>query len=360
MPESDYSPMYVLTRGETVESIHYGSAAVVSADGKLIAWYGNPNAVAFLRSTAKPFQALPFLENGGDVYYGLSAQEIAITCASHTGTDQHLSVVSLYQQMVGVPESELLCGAHMPSDVNSARALRDRDELPTPNYNNCSGKHTGMLAYAKMMAANGDLLPQDMPYIDFSHPVQTNIRKTVAEICGLAEQEIKLGIDGCSAPNFAIPLQNTALGFARLCDPEIGGVQSRARAAACRKVTRAMQEYPVLVRGPGRFDTALIETGKGRLISKGGAEGYYGIGLLPGVLRPGSPGVGIAIKISDGDPEDRAGSAVALDILTQLGVFSADDLSNMAQFGPIRPVYNWRKIVVGQGRPVFSLRFAGE
>ena len=122
MPESDYSPMYVLTRGETVESIHYGSAAVVAADGKLIAWYGNPNAVAFLRSTAKPFQALPFLENGGDAYYGLSAQEIAITCASHTGTDQHLSVVSLYQQMVGVSESELLCGAHMPSDVNSARA----------------------------------------------------------------------------------------------------------------------------------------------------------------------------------------------------------------------------------------------
>ena len=103
-----------------------------------------------------------------------------------------------------------------------------------------------------------------------------------------------------------------------------------------------------------------METGKGRLISKGGAEGYYGIGLLPGVLRPGSPGVGIAIKISDGDLEDRAGSAVALDILTQLGVLSADDLSNMAQFGPIRPVYNWRKIVVGQGRPAFSLRFAGE
>jgi L-asparaginase II len=171
-------------------------------------------------------------------------------------------------------------------------------------------------------------------------------------MCDLAPEQVFTGTDGCSAPNFAVPLKNAALAYARLCDPS---ELPSERAEACRQITTAMTSHPDMVGGPGRFDTLLMEAAQGKIVAKGGAEGYQGLGILPGVLGPGSPALGIVFKISDGDLRNRARPAVALEILSQLGALTAPQMRSLSKFGPTFPIHNWRKIVVGQARPCFEL-----
>ncbi len=345
-----YLPIFELLRGTAVESIHYGAIAVVNARGQLIASHGDPQITTFLRSSAKPFQILPFLESGGHTTYQLSRREIAIICASHHGTDEHVAVVQSIQKKTGVSENDLLCGVHPPFDELTTRGMQQRAEQPTPNRHNCSGKHTGMLAYAHL----GGQATED--YINPLHSIQQTILHTFAEMVDLPVEKVAQGIDGCSAPIFSVPLQNAARAYARLCDPEQGGVLPATRAEACRLVTEAMTTQPDMVGGPSSFDTRLMQVTHGRIVAKGGAEGYQGIGLLPGALGPGSPALGITIKISDGDLKTRARSAVSLEALRQLGALSAKEMEALAEFGPFLPVYNWRKLVVGQARPCFELK----
>jgi L-asparaginase II len=343
---SDYAPVYEHTRGETVESVQFGAVAAVDLHGQLIAYCGNPQAITFLRSSAKPFQVLPFLEAGGQHAYNLSLEEVAIMCASHAGTDRHVAIVEALQAKVGIKEGDLMCGVHPPPDQDTAAALDRRGEKPTPNRHNCSGKHSGMLAFAKM---------RDWPledYINNDHPVQRQILRTFAEMMDLAEDEIRLGIDGCSAPNFAIPLYHAALGYARLADPQ---VFSPERAAACRLITQAMQTHPELVSGPGRFDSQLMRASGGKLVAKGGAAGYYGLGLLPSALGADSLAVGVALKISDGDARRKARPAVVLEVLRQLNALEDAELKALETFGPCDSLENWRKVNIGSSRPCFRL-----
>lgn len=349
-------PLLEVTRGTIVESVHYGSIAVVDANGKVIAAYGDPHGVAFLRSSAKPFQVLPFVEHGGVEHFGLTPRELSIACASHEGSALHVETVTGMQQKVGVEERHLQCGVHMPGDSDSFKSLVANHRAPTPNQNNCSGKHTAMLAYAKMRG-----MPLEN-YLDVQHPIQQEILSVFSEMCQLPVEEIELGIDGCSAPNFAIPLYNAALAMARLCDPRS---LSEMRASACRKITSAMTMHPEMVSAYGEFDEQLMRVGNGRLVCKRGAEGYQIVGLLPGVLTVDSPGVGIALKVADGDASrtaldlshsTRVRPAVTLEILRQLGVLSSEQDQALAAFGPAKPVKNHRGIVTGQARPIFQLQ----
>lgn len=355
---SPYEPVFELTRGDTVESIHDGAVAVVDVHGRLLAWYGDPQAITFLRSSAKPFQALPFITHNGHKYFGLTPKEVALICASHSGTDDHAATAASIQAKAGVTEAELLCGTHEPMDAATAEALRISGQPWTQNRHNCSGKHSGMLAYVRLRQAAGEVFPPEMPYIDLNHPIQLEIRAALAEICGLAESEIHLGVDGCSAPNFALPLVNSALGFARLCAPESGGVEPEARRQACHTITQAMMAHPEMVGGPGRFDTCLMQTTAGRLVSKGGAEAYQGIGVMPGAIGPGSPAMGLAFKIADGDARKLALSSVVLEVLHQLGILSEKEMAALQDFGPVTTRYNWRKIEVGRAYPVIKLQRA--
>jgi L-asparaginase II len=348
-------PLFEVTRGNIVESVHYGSIAVVDANGKLISSYGDPKAVAFLRSSAKPFQVLPFVEHGGVENFGFTPYELALACASHEGSDLHVQTVEEIQKKVGIDEGNLQCGIHMPSDVDAFRSLIVNGKQPTPNRNNCSGKHSAMLAYAKMRG-----LPLEN-YLDLEHPIQQDILASFAEMCLLPVKEIGLGTDGCSAPNFAVPLYNAAFAFARLCDPH---ELAEVRASACRKITSAMTTYPEMVSGYGEFDCELMKVGAGRVVCKRGAEGYQIIGLLPGALGPDSPGIGIALKVSDGDASrmsldlahnNRVRPAVTLEVLRQLGALSSKQEQALAAFGPGKSIKNHRGIVTGQSRPVFEI-----
>ncbi len=346
-----YQPIWETTRGEITESVHFGAIAVVESTGRLLASYGDPYLVAFLRSSAKPLQALPFLELGGAQTYHLTSKEIAILCASHVGTEEHVAVVRSIQDKAGIRESDLLCGAQPPLDTSTAERLRAKGEPFTPNHHNCSGKHSGMLAHARMRG-----LPIS-DYVNPQHPVQQTILEYLAAMCALPVEHIEVGIDGCSAPTFAMPLYNAALGFARLCDPRGMAVE---RMAACKWIVQSMLAYPHMVSGEGFFDTRLMQVGEGRILTKGGAEGYQAMGLIPGVLAPDSRGVGIAFKISDGDVGRRVRSAVALEILRQLGVLAEKDMEALADFGPRKVVQNCRKLTVGESRPIFALQRARE
>lgn len=348
-------PLCVVTRGNITESIHYGSIAIVDSTGRLIKSYGDPKMVAFLRSSAKPFQALPFVERGGVEYFGFTPRELSVACASHEGSDMHVRVVEGLQKKIGVAEAYLQCGVHLPDNVEAFKRIVVNDEPLTPNRNNCSGKHTAMLAHAKMRG-----LPLES-YLDINHPVQQDILAAFAEMCMIPVGEVELGIDGCSAPNFAVPLHSAALGMARLCDPrELSG----ERLAACQKITAAMTTYPEMVSGYGEFDEQLMRAGHGRIVCKRGAEGYQLVGLLPAMLDPGSPGIGIALKVSDGDAarvsldlvhSPRVRPAVILEILRQLGALVSEHEQALASFGPVKPVKNHRGIVTGEVRPVFEL-----
>jgi L-asparaginase II len=360
MINSSYQLIFQLTRGDIVESLHFGAIAVVESTGRLAAWYADPGLVTFTRSSAKPLQALPFLENGGMSFYGLTLKEVALLCASHSGTDAHVVVVRSIQAKTGVREADLMCGVHTVYDRETAEAMRKRGEVPTPNRHNCSGKHTGMLAYSRMLGIPTG--SEGLPYIDPNHPVQRRILSTLAEMTDLRPGEIHIGIDGCSAPNFALPLRSTALAYARLCQPE--GLEEK-RAETCHLITKAMLAYPDIIGGPDNFDTTLMQAAQGRVICKGGAEGFQAFGIMPGAIESGSPALGVAFKISDGDlkghnfpagdPRGHVRPAVTLEILRQLGVFEPQDLEKLAEYGPEFPVENWRKLKVGLASTCFKL-----
>ena len=360
MPLPQHVPLVEITRGTIVESIHYGSLVVCDPGGRVVASAGDPDALVFLRSSSKPFQVLPLVELGGMERFGLTEQELAVMCASHNGTDDHVRVVSGIQQKLGVNKNDLLCGTHTPGDPATAERMLLNGEPSTPLRHNCSGKHTGMLAQCLLQGfPTGD-------YINPSHPVQQRIIQTFSEMCGVPVREIVLGTDGCSAPVFAIPLRAAAHAFARLADPS---ALPEPRRSALKRIFAAMTAHPDMVAGPGAFDTELMAAGGGRILTKGGAEGYQAAAVLPGTCSADSPGYGITLKIADGDLAQRdrsvpvahiahdgggrARSTVMVELLRQLGALKAEQLESLSDYLP-RPVYNWRHIEVGEIRTCFD------
>lgn len=334
-------PLVEVTRGSVIESVHFGSLCLADANGNTLLSLGDQTSPFFLRSSAKPFQLLAFLERGGADRFGFEPREIAIMCASHSGTPAHLDTLEKLQAKVGIEESLLQCGVHAPYHKPSADQLLIDGKTLHPNHNNCSGKHTGMLSFAKMIGASLDA------YLENSHPVQKAILKTFCEMCRVDESSVELGVDGCTAPVFAVPLPAAARGYARLCHPQ--GLDEN-RAAACRLITNAMTAHADMVAGPERFDTDAMFIGQGAFIAKLGAEGYRGIGILPGRARGFEGGLGLTMKMSDGDPNTRATSVVAMALLKALGVLDETQASALQKYDR-RATTNWRGKEIGEIRP---------
>jgi L-asparaginase II len=293
-------------RGKRVESVHRGSVAVVDEDGTLVAAAGVPRGGIYLRSAAKPFQAMPLLEAGGEKAFRLGSDEIALLCASHGGEPRHVRVARRLLDRGGFSAADLACGAHLPMHEPSARALLASGQRPTALHNNCSGKHAGLLLACRLygFAPAGYWKPD--------HPLQRMIGGRVGDLCGVPVSRIGIAVDGCSLPVFHLPLSSLAFGYARL--------MARARpadvsdTAVRERIRRAMWESPAMVAGSGRFTTEFLEAGPGRWIGKEGAEGVYAVGLA--AARKEEKALGIAFKLEDGS--SRARDAVTLDILARL------------------------------------------
>jgi L-asparaginase II len=324
-----------VTRGGRVESEHRGAIAVVDATGKLLAHVGDVQLVSYLRSSAKPFQLLPLIESGAADRFGFIDAELAIIAGSHSGEPRHVAAVQSILGKIGLPDSALQCGNHVPFNPAAAKALRAAGREPTVLYNNCSGKHAGMLA----QAIDRGLSTTD--YLDPQHPVQVTIRQRLAELGELPVEQINVGVDGCSAPCFAMPLHASALAFAKLAAATSGSLQ---------RVAQVMMAYPEMVAGEGRLDTDLMHAVPQRVVSKGGAEGYHGMGV---VLENGSA-MGIAIKIGDGDGK-RGGHPVVVEVLRQLGVLDEAALTALQSYRAWK-ITNHRGLEVGEVRASFQLR----
>lgn len=346
MTNAAYVPVFEATRGKIVESTHFGAVAIVNVNGELVAHLGEPTLRTFLRSSAKPFQVLPFIEAHGEDFYHLTSQEVAILCASHAGTDEHVRVVSAIQKKIGINEQALLCGTHTPFNAETSRRMIQKGEELTPNRHNCSGKHTGMIALAKMQGE-----PLD-DYISIRHPIQQQILRAFSDMVDLRPDEVEIGIDGCSVPTFAIPLTHAAFGYARLADPS---KLNPSRAAAVRQIVQAMTGNPMMIAGPKLFDTLLMNIAGNKFLTKMGAEGFQALAIFPDAIEKGSSGMGIALKIAEGDLDSRARPLVMLELLRQIGAISAVELDTLKDLGR-RPIYNFRHLQVGEYRPAFTLK----
>lgn len=327
-------------RGGLVEARHRGHVAVVDAGGDLIAAAGDPEHVTFMRSVAKPFQAMAVVAAGAADRFGFGAPELAVMCASHNGEAGHLETVRGMLARLGLGEDALGCGAHPPGYEPARQALVRAGRTPSPLHNNCSGKHAGLLALAlhRGWPAAGYTAPD--------HPLQEELLRAVAAAAGMAPGGIRLGIDGCSLPTFALPLSRMATAYAALADPRRrAGDLVPAEVAALDRLRRAMAAHPWLVAGTGRFDTDLAAATGGRLVGKVGAEGVYCVAVP-------QRGWGMAFKVEDGNQRALFPAVVAA--LRELGLLAPAEVEALAAHA--RPVVrNHRGDAVGEIRATLRL-----
>ena len=338
-------PLVEVWRGPIIESVHRGHLAAVNGSGETVAELGSPGMVTYFRSSSKVFQAIPVVASGAADRFGFTEKEIALACGSHSGEPMHVETARAMLEKIGMDESALRCGAHEPFSVEVARELIRRGQEPSPLQNNCSGKHAAMLGLAKHLGAPA------ASYDQWGHPVQQAVAKVISEFCDMPIDELKIGVDGCGVPVFGLPVRSMALGYARLISPD--GRFDSATSDACRRIVNAMINFPEMIGGSkDRLDTELIKAGRGRLVSKIGAEGVYTVGVLPSAEWP--KGLGLALKIDDGD-DRRARPPAVIDALKQLNVLADNDLAALSDYVPI-PITNRRGERVGEVRAAFSLK----
>jgi L-asparaginase II len=326
------SPLRIeVTRADLAESTHYVAACAIDLDGRVLYEAGDIEAPVYLRSAAKPFIAGAIVEAGTAQRFGFAPREVAVIAASHSGEPIHVEAVSSILEKIGLDASALQCGVHWPYDENAADALRREGREPTVLHNNCSGKHAGILALCKLLGAD------TATYLSATNPAQRYILDFCARVCDDDAATWPIGTDGCGIPVYATSLRHAATSFARLAT--LRGVRS-SDAAALGTVRDAMLAHPLYVAGSGQLDTELILSGDGNLVSKAGAEGIHGVGVV-------TQGCGYASKVLDGSARARAPSTLA--VLRGLGILDEQRLAKLARFA--RPnVYNRAGRVVGEIR----------
>lgn len=323
-------PMAEVTRGSVRESTHLGHAVIARADGQIVEAWGDPDIVILPRSSAKMIQALPLLESGAGA--DLSAEQLALACASHSGERRHIELVGHWLADLGLSEDALKCGPQPSRDPALAEEMIRSGEPVTRLFNNCSGKHTGFLMLSKYLGAGPD-------YVDLDHPVQKAVREAFEAVTDAPSPGF--GIDGCSAPNFATTLLGLARAMAIFAAARGDGT-SRERAAA--RLRDAMMAHPELVAGKNRACSNLMSAANQPVALKTGAEGVF-VAILP------DQGLGVALKICDG--ATRASEAAIAALLVRLGALDREHPA-VSRFLDC-PILNWDGLVTGAVRPASKL-----
>ena len=321
-----------VTRGPVVESRHEGIAAVVKADGTVVASWGDIDAAILPRSANKPIQAMAFVESGAVERFGLGDEHIALSCASHNGEPRHVETVRAWLGKIGLGEGDLECGTHAPRLPQTVEALIRANAVPTAAFNNCSGKHSGFLTTAVHYGE------PTRGYITYDHPVQRRLRDVMSDLCGADAHAFPHGTDGCGIPTLVTPLRSLARAMASMADPSR---LSNKHAEAATRIRTAMNAEPFMVAGTGRFCTRINGDLAGVAQVKTGAEGVF-CAMLPTL------GLGVAIKMWDG--AGRAAEVAMAALLDHLGVMPAagrDEVLHPA----IRNVVG---LLVGEMRPAKS------
>ena len=302
-------------RGGVVEAVHDLHVAVVDARGRLVAGAGDPELVTFWRSAAKPFQAVPLVEDGVVERFGLTTAHLALACASHSSEPGQVALVREFLAQIGCSERDLLCGPHPPLSEQLARDYATRGVRLTAVYSNCSGKHAGMLALARHHG-----WPTEF-YTRREHPVQQRCLAEVSRWTEVPAGEVRTAVDGCGVVCFGLPLRKMALAYARMGRGEKGEVRSGATSSSSNRneplpspfsqIVEAMLKHPDLIAGSDRPCTDMMRAHPGRVITKVGAEGVYCAVLL-------QEGLGVALKVADGHGVAAALALAA--VLDELGL----------------------------------------
>lgn len=319
----------VVTRGSAVESYHRVHAAVVGPGDTLLGAAGDPQMMTFWRSCAKPFQIMPLLESGGFDAYGWGDEELALACASHGGEPEHVAIVEAMLATLGLEEGDLACGPQDPLSPRGSKIARESGIRIKRTHNNCSGKHTAMLALADRRKA------PIKGYERIDHPVQQAMLNQVALWADVRPTAIEVAVDGCGAAVFGLPLDRMARAYARL------GCAARRGEEIAVRVVNAMIGNPFLVGGTDRFDSVLIEETEGRVLSKVGAEGVHSAVILDSAI-------GVTVKVEDGNP--RAQYPALVRLLQNLDALPDPLPPRLAEIMR-RPVRNSRGEVVGETVP---------
>ncbi|HUX08676.1 MAG TPA: asparaginase [Acidobacteriota bacterium] len=344
MKGSRSAPLLCVTRGDYVDAVHHGHIAIVRSDGFICASAGEHAYAAVLRSGMKPIQVLSVIASGAVEKFGLTDEELAVAAASHSGEEEHLAAVRSILNKIGKSEADLRCGVHAPFMPHVAARMAGAGEEPCQLNNNCSGKHAAMLAacLAKGWPVQG--------YDRLEHPLQQDILLRLARFAGVEAKEIGIVVDGCGIPAFVLPLWRSALVFARLADPGAAPEEDRKLVGIAVK---AITANPTYGSGKvGRLEALLMQIGEGKLIAKVGAEGFYAVGVTPGVI--GRTGFGLALKLEEGITFNRATDPIVVAALEQIGVLSEAQAGRLADF-KAREVLNCRGESVGGMKALFRL-----
>lgn len=323
------------TRAGHIENIHRGDVVAVNCEGEVVKSVGNAKLPMFWRSAAKPFQALPFVKNGGLEKYNLSQEELAILVSSHSGEENHVALVRGILKKLGVDESVLDCGVLRPLNSKVFKKMLANGEEILPVHNQCSGKHSQIIALAIMLG-----VPVE-GYIRPEHEAEKIIFKHVAMAAKIPEKNLEIGIDGCGVPVFYLPLCNMALAYARLSTPKLGDWGEYEVAAT--KIRDAMSKYPQVVSGTGRIDLAVSEVSNGRIIAKMGSDAVYCMAIK-------DENLGIAFKIEDGDY--LAVTPMVIAVLKKFDLLTKSEAEELdKKFPPI--LKNHRGEIIGTIEAVF-------
>lgn len=319
-------------RTDRLESRHRIHGVAVSADGAVLGDIGDSNFQTYFRSSAKPFQALEVVRSGAFERFGLTEKELAVICSSHSGEDFHIQTVRSILKKIGLTENNLQCGFHPPINEKAREVFFREHRAPSPVYNNCSGKHSGMLAVCQL---------RNWPienYMSPEHPVQREILGIISEYSGLPSSEIHLGLDGCGVPVFYLPLIKMAQAYAKFFSET---------EHANQKIAEAMTKHPEMIGGTNRFDTDFMQAMDGSVVSKGGSEGLECSAILKGKLT-----VGFAVKVEDGN--ERASWPALLEFYRQLSLIPEEKLERLSAYrNP--PIKNVAGKIVGQIHPNFLI-----
>lgn len=329
-----FVPLVEEYRGNVLENVHYGAVSVVDESGKVLYAAGDPHHMTFLRSAAKPFQALPAMKRRIDEVYGLTGEETALFAASHRGESFHIDALESLMRKIGIQEDALHCCATYPLNEDAKAERHQNHEAKRRIFHNCSGKHSGMIALCKHMGWD------EATYYQPEHPLQKEILETLADIAEVPVSSIPQGIDGCGLPIFAIPLDRIAYSFLKLACPDL--IRDPETAEAAARIAKVMNEYPDIIADTKFVCSALLKDDN--LTAKGGAKGVYGIGLRKERLA-------ISLKVSDGS--EQVWPCIIATILERLGYSNQATIDRLYELVP-NEIFNDGGTLVGERRAVFE------
>jgi L-asparaginase II len=322
-------------RGGVLENVHFGVVCGVDHEGRVIYSSGDVEHVVFLRSAAKPFQAIPVAKRKIDEKFGLTSREAALFTASHRGEAYHLEGLESILKKTGITEEELLTCPTYPLNDEPKFACLSQGIAKRRIYHNCSGKHLGFIALSKEMGYSTD------DYYEHDHPAQQEALEAFAYLAEYPKEQIRLGVDGCGFPVFALPLKHLAVAYLKLACPDL--IEDLETREAVVKITGWMTENPDIIASHNFICTALLTDPN--IIAKGGAMGVYGFALK-------KERISFSLKVLDGS--EQVWPLIIASILTQINYDNKDTIERLHALAP-RESKNDNHLAVGEKRTVFTL-----